>query len=81
MTGVTGVCKRCPGECAHLCVKRLIDVYSHVLVLLEVAAAPLPDEAGGRVGVDRAAQEHRALLVVAAPLFIDRLVHRQQGLV
>lgn len=43
--------------------------------------APLPDETGRWVGVDRTAQEHRLLLVEVASDIAHRLVHRQYWLV
>lgn len=61
----------------YLSVKRLIDVHSVVLALLDEHVSPLPDESRGRVGVDSAAKEHCLFLVVAAAHITDRLVHCQ----
>lgn len=62
-------------------VEGLVDVHAVVLAVGQGVGAALPDEAGGRVGVDRAAQEHRLLLVEVAPDVAHRLVHRQHRLV
>lgn len=62
---------------AYLSVKRLIDVHSIVLALLDEHVSTLPDESRGRVGVDGAAKEHCLLLVVAATHIADSLVHCQ----
>lgn len=67
--------------CPHLGVERLIDVDAIVLAVGQGVRAPLPDEAGWRVGVDSAAQEHRLLLVEVASNIAHRLVHRQHWLV
>lgn len=61
----------------YLSVKRLVDVHPVVLALLDEHVSTLPDESGGRVGVDGAAEEHCLFLVVAAAHVADRLVHRQ----
>lgn len=63
--------------CVYLSVKRLVDVHSVVLALLDEYVSPLPDESRGRVGVDGAAKEHCLFLVVAAAYITDRLVHCQ----
>ena len=78
--GLTAHLAVCPCRvCVHvyLSVKRLVDVHSVVLALLNERVAAFPDESRGRVGVDGAAQEHRLLLVVAAAHVADGLVHRQ----
>lgn len=61
----------------YLSVKRLVDVHSVVLALLNEHVSTLPDESRGRVGVDGAAKEHCLFLVVAAAYITDRLVHCQ----
>lgn len=61
----------------YLSVKRLIDVHSVVLALLDEHVSTLPDESRGRVGVDGAAKEHCLFLVVAATHIADSLVHCQ----
>lgn len=61
----------------YLSVKRLVDVHSVVLALLDEHVSTLPDESRGRVGVDGAAKEHCLFLVVAAAYITDRLVHCQ----
>lgn len=63
--------------CVYLSVKRLVDVHSVVLALLDEHVSTLPDESRGRVGVDGAAKEHCLFLVVAATYITDRLVHCQ----
>lgn len=63
--------------CVHLSVKRLVDVHSVVLALLNEHVSTLPDESRRRVGVDGAAKEHCLFLVVAAAYITDRLVHCQ----
>lgn len=70
-------CPRCVCVHVYLSVKRLIDVHSVVLALLDEHAPTFPDESGGRVGVDGAAQKHRLLLIVTAAHIADGLVHRQ----
>lgn len=62
-------------------VEGFIDVHPIVLAVGQGVGAPLPDEAGGWVGVDSTAQEHRLLLVEVASDVAYRLVHRQHGLV
>lgn len=61
----------------YLSVKRLIDVHSVVLALLDEHVSTLPDESRRRVGVDGAAKEHCLFLVVAATHVADSLVHCQ----
>lgn len=61
----------------YLSVKRLVDVHSVVLALLDEHVSTLPDESCGRVGVDGAAKEHCLFLVVAATHITDSLVHCQ----
>lgn len=63
--------------CVYLSVKRLVDVHSVVLALLDEHVSTLPDESRGRVGVDGAAKEHCLFLVVAAAYITDCLVHCQ----
>lgn len=62
-------------------VEGLIDVDPIVLAVRQGVRAPLPDEAGRRVGVDSTAQEHRLLLVEVASNIAHCLVHRQHGLI
>lgn len=62
-------------------VEGLIDVDPIVLAVRQGVGAPLPDEAGRRVGVDGTAQEHCLLLVEIASNIAHRLVHCQHGLV
>lgn len=61
----------------YLSVQRLIDVHSVVLALFDEHVSTFPHESCRRVGVDRAAQEHRLLLVVTATHIADGLVNRQ----
>lgn len=69
----SGACVR-----VYLSVKRLIDVHSVVLALLDEHVSTLPDESCGRVGVDGAAKEHCLFLVVAATHIANSLVHCQK---
>lgn len=62
-------------------VEGFIDVDPIVLAVGQGVGAPLPDEAGRRVGVDSTAQEHRLLLVEVASNVAHRLVHRQHRLI
>lgn len=71
------VCLCCACTHVHLGVKRLIDVHSVVLALLDESVPTFPDKSCWGVRVDGAAQEHRLLLVVAATHIADGLVHRQ----
>lgn len=72
-----------PATTAHpdLGVEGLIDVDPIVLAVGQGVRAPLPDEAGRRVGVDSTAQKHRLLLVEVASNVAHRLVHCQHRLV
>lgn len=62
-------------------VEGLIDVDPIVLAVRQGVQAPLPDEAGRWVGVDRTAQEHRLLLVEVASNIAHCLVYCQHWLV
>lgn len=70
-----------PATHPDLSVEGLIDVDPVVLAMGQGIRAPLPDEAGRRVGVDSTAQEHRLLLVEVASHIAHCLVHRQHWLV
>lgn len=72
---------RPPTAHPDLGVEGLIDVHAVVLAVGQGVRAALPDEAGRRVGVDSAAQEHRLLLVEVASNVTHCLVHRQHRLV
>lgn len=61
----------------YLSVKRLVDVHSIVLALLDNHVPTFPDEACGRVGVDSATQKHSLLLIITATYITDGLVHGQ----
>lgn len=62
-------------------VEGLIDVHPIVLAVGQGIRAPLPDEAGRRVGVDSTTQEHRLLLVEVASNIAHCLMHRQHWLI
>lgn len=70
-------CRSSVRVCVYLSVKRLIDVHSVVLALLDEHVSTLPDESCGRVRVDGAAKEHCLFLVVAATHVADSLVNCQ----